>query len=132
VEGTWKTCAGTVSVKVFFNCFGTNQADRSLVVHLRTSLRLRFATRSLESSPSRGVDVTGRGLVNVVRFNETINGRPYLIEVLSVGRDRWRAQIVGAPGGRTALMPFYGATPDAAAHQLASWLTRAATLPPRA
>ena len=69
--------------------------------------------------------------MNVLHFNEMINGRPYVIEVSSVGRDRWRAQIARNPGGTTALMPFYGATPDAAADQLARWLTRAATLPPR-
>jgi hypothetical protein len=63
--------------------------------------------------------------VNVVRFSETINGRPYVIEAVPVDRDRWRAQILRAPGGRTALMPFYGTTADAAAHQLTMWLTRA-------
>jgi hypothetical protein len=66
--------------------------------------------------------------VNVFRFNETIHGRPYVIEVSAVGRDRWRAQIAQTPGGTTALMPFYGATPDAAAQHLAVWLTRAAGL----
>lgn len=64
--------------------------------------------------------------MNVVRFNEIINGRPYAIEVQPVGRDRWRAQITHTPGGTTALMPFYGATPDAAAQGLARWLARAA------
>ena len=29
------------------------------------------------------------------------------------------------PGVPTALMPFYGQTPDEAAHQLCAWLTRA-------
>ena len=62
--------------------------------------------------------------MDVVHFNETINGRSYVIEVVSVGRDRWRAQLT-RPAGTTALMPFYGATPDAAAQQLALWLTRA-------
>ena len=66
--------------------------------------------------------------MNIVRFNETIHGRPYVIEVSPVGHDRWRAQIAGTPGRTTALMPFYGATPDAAAQQLAVWLTRAARL----
>jgi len=61
-----------------------------------------------------------------IRFNETINGRSVVIEVLPVGRDRWRAQIVRAPGGTTALMPFYGTTPDAAAQGLTLWLSRAA------
>jgi hypothetical protein len=64
--------------------------------------------------------------VNIIRFHETINGRPYVIETLSVGQDRWRAQLARIPGGTTALMPFYGSTPDEAAQQLTAWLTRAA------
>lgn len=63
--------------------------------------------------------------MNVIRINETINGRPYVIEVLAVGRNQWRAQLARR-GATTALMPFYGATPDEAARQLAGWLTRAA------
>jgi len=64
-----------------------------------------------------------------VRFEDTINGRPVVIEVSSVGRDRWRAQIVRMPGGRTALMPFYGTTPAEAAENLSGWLTRASRKP---
>jgi hypothetical protein len=59
--------------------------------------------------------------VNVHRFEETIGGRAYSIEVTSVG-DRWRAQLQRIPGMPTAMMPFYGQTPDAAAHLLAQWL----------
>jgi hypothetical protein len=62
----------------------------------------------------------------VVRINQTVHGRPYLIEVLAISRDRWRAQIVRAPGGATALMPFYGSTPDEAARLLTGWLGRVA------
>ena len=61
--------------------------------------------------------------VNVHRFEETINGREYLIEVSSVGRNQWRAQIRRTPGGSGALMPFYGKTPTEAAAQLARWLS---------
>ena len=61
----------------------------------------------------------------VHRFEESIAGRAYLIEVAAVSKDRWRACIVRRPGVPTALMPFYGATPDEAAHQLSAWLTRA-------
>jgi hypothetical protein len=57
------------------------------------------------------------------RYEETINGRPYLIEVSHVGRNQWRAQIARTPGGSAALMPFYGATPDEAAGLLARWLS---------
>jgi hypothetical protein len=61
----------------------------------------------------------------VQRFEESIAGRPYLIEVARVSTDRWRAHIVRIPGVPTALMPFYGRTPDEAARQLSQWLTRA-------
>ena len=61
----------------------------------------------------------------VHRFEESIAGRPYLIEVANVSQDRWRAYIVRLPGVPAALMPFYGSTPAEAAHQLCEWLTRA-------
>ena len=61
----------------------------------------------------------------VHRFEEAIAGHPYLIEVASVAKDRWRACIVRAPGVPTALMPFYGPTPDEAVSLLRQWLTRA-------
>jgi hypothetical protein len=64
--------------------------------------------------------------VTQVKFKETINGRAYVIEVLRVGRDRYRAHIARTPGGTTALMPFYGTTPDEAAAHLTVWLQRAA------
>jgi len=59
--------------------------------------------------------------VTVHRFEETIAGRTYYIEVTPVS-NRWRAQILRIPGMPTALMPFYGKTPDEAAHQLSQWL----------
>jgi hypothetical protein len=59
--------------------------------------------------------------VNVHRFEETIGGRTYQIEVTPVS-NRWRAQIRRIPGMPTALMPFYGQTPDEAARQLSDWL----------
>jgi hypothetical protein len=61
----------------------------------------------------------------VHRFEECIAGHPYLIEVVAVSQDRWRAYIVRLPGVPAALMPFYGATPTEAASQLCDWLTRA-------
>jgi hypothetical protein len=64
------------------------------------------------------------------RFHEQINGRPYVIEVQPVGRDRWRAQIARRPGGTTALMPFYGPTPNEAARLLVSWLARVTAAKP--
>jgi hypothetical protein len=64
-------------------------------------------------------------ITDVHRFQELIAGHPYLIEVSAVEKGRWRAYIVRTPGVPTALMPFYGATPDDAASQLRQWLTRA-------
>ena len=68
------------------------------------------------------------------RFEQSIAGRPYLIEVAAVSQDRWRACIARIPGVPTALMPFYGRTPDEAARHLSDWLTcahqRAAPPPP--
>ena len=56
---------------------------------------------------------------NVVhRFEELIAGHPYQIEVAAVAQDRWRAYIVRLPGVPTALMPFYGTTPNEAAGRL--------------
>ncbi len=62
-------------------------------------------------------------------FEEVINGREYLIEVSSVGRGKWRAQIARIPGGSAALMPFYGTTPDEAALHLSRWLALATGQP---
>ena len=61
----------------------------------------------------------------VHRFEETIGGRTYQIEVVPIDPQRWRAYIVRVPGVPTALMPFYGPTPDQAAAGLFDWLTRA-------
>jgi hypothetical protein len=61
----------------------------------------------------------------VHRFEESIGGRLYQIEVAPVTTDRWRAYIVRIPGVPTALMPFYGRTPSEAAHLLSEWLTKA-------
>jgi len=65
------------------------------------------------------------GAMAVRRFEEVIGGRVYQIEAAKVRDDRWRAQIVRIPGMPTALMPFYGATPDEAAAHLREWLARA-------
>ena len=62
----------------------------------------------------------------VHHFHETIAGRPYDIEVISVS-DHWRAQLSRVPGIPTAMMPFYGSTPAEAARQLIAWLTLAHT-----
>lgn len=81
-------------------------------MRLRASFRLRRPTARLECCLP----------VTVQRFEETINGREYRIEVSAVDRNRWRAQIARAPGGSRAMMPFYGHTPDEAVQQLSRWL----------
>jgi len=99
----------------------------ALWIHLRWFFRLTSRPTQLEfivclflrNSPSAA------NVVTVQRFEELINGREYLIEVSEVGVGRWRAQIARLPGGCSALMPFYGATPADAAKQLAAWLSRA-------
>jgi len=58
----------------------------------------------------------------VHRYEEHIAGRKYLIEVRPVSNSQWRAQIARLPGMPTALMPFYGATPEQAAGELSRWL----------
>jgi hypothetical protein len=63
--------------------------------------------------------------VHVHRITETIDGRIVFIEVSRVTCDRWRAQLARTPGVPTAMMPFYGPTPDAAAQQLTNWLSLA-------
>jgi hypothetical protein len=91
----------------------------SLEAH-RTAARIRFAFNG--PSIQFGFDTRRRNNVNVHRLEENINGRDYLIEVSSVGVDKWRAQIARLPGGSAALMPFYGKTPDEAAGGLSRWL----------
>jgi hypothetical protein len=44
--------------------------------------------------------------------------------VTSVG-DRWRAQLRRGAGMATAMMPFYGSTPEEAATHMTNWLTLA-------
>jgi hypothetical protein len=56
------------------------------------------------------------------RFEQSIAGRTYVIEVSPISATRWRAQIARLPGMPTSLMPFYGATPEDAADALTNWL----------
>ena len=82
-------------------------------MRLRPSFRLRSESAALKCVLP----------VTVQRFDETINGREYRIEVSAVGSNKWRAQIARAGGGSRAMMPFYGRTPDEAVKQLSHWLT---------
>jgi hypothetical protein len=85
------------------------------------SLDLQRPKRKIDLVPPHAI--TYRTVI-VHRFEETIGGRTYLIEVMAVS-DRWRAQLLRSPGVPTAMMPFYGPTPDEAARQLTDWLTLA-------
>ena len=70
--------------------------------------------------------------MNVRHYEELISGRTFYIEVSPVSDTRWRAQIARRPGMPTALMPFYGPTPEDAAHELSKWLTLVTATPPTA
>ena len=59
------------------------------------------------------------------RFEETIGGQRYVVEVTPALGGRWRAGIVRAAGVPTALMPFYGTTPREAHDRLVAWLSHA-------
>ena len=59
------------------------------------------------------------------RFVQRINGREYRVEVTQVGVDRWRAHVINAHGGPTALMPFYATTAELAVARLTDWLSLA-------
>jgi hypothetical protein len=61
--------------------------------------------------------------VTVQRFDETINGRAYRIEVSAVDTHTFRAQLARPPGGSGAMMPFYGRTAVEAVEHLSHWLT---------
>ena len=65
-----------------------------------------------------------------IRFTEIINGRVFVIETLPIDSHRWRAQLVRTTGRTTALMPFYGSTPDEAMRLLSGWLARTAPAAP--
>lgn len=90
---------------------------------------LRFAcgdvTGVRHSARHRGAQnhARHRKNVNVHRYEENIAGRTYCIEVRPVAESRWRAQIARLPGMPTAMMPFYGPTPEEAARELSRWLT---------
>jgi hypothetical protein len=132
VEILWMNRAYPVdepTAKIFFATAPLGNAiPHTLWTRFRTSLRLFRRARSVEfpSLTHSSTHVSAAALTHDVhRFEESIGGRHYLIEVTAVAKDRWRAYIVRVPGVPTALMPFYGRTPREAAQQLSAWLTRA-------
>jgi glutathione S-transferase len=107
-----------------------------LCMRLRTALRLCAPGERVQFLLSHQTDFYFFHSVPAAihRVEENIGGRLYLIEASAVAADRWRACIVRVPGVPTALMPFYGRTPDEAVQHLSDWLTRAhqrAAEPPR-
>jgi hypothetical protein len=90
---------------------------------LRTSFGLFRRSQCVESLCSSSIH-TFKTVVRH-RFERTIAGRPFVIEVTWVAEKRWRAHIVRIPGVPTAMMPFYGETADEAATNLSMWLDRA-------
>jgi len=102
-------------------------ASRRVCTRFRTLLRL-IANASyvqFQLAPEHHSFFGDTVTADVHRYQESIAGHSYLIEVRSVEQDRWRAYIVRIPGVPTALMPFYGPTPAEAARLLCDWLTRA-------
>jgi hypothetical protein len=102
-----------------------NRCGRSVAVDLRTSFRLFRVARSVESLSFPQAKLPN--FITIVRhqLERTIAGRSFVIEVTWVAEKRWRAHIVRIPGVPTAMMPFYGETPDEAATSLSDWLDRA-------
>jgi hypothetical protein len=96
-----------------------------MCTQFRQALRLISDDDCVECVPRLATTVSHIVIAAVHRFEESIAGRDYLIEVSLVSKDRWRAYIVRVPAVPTALMPFYGRTPIEAARQLSDWLTRA-------
>ena len=109
---------------LFFNGLAVNRHGPAVVARLRTSFRLFRRSHCVESLCS---SFHFPNLKTVVRhrFERTIAGRPFVIEVTWVAEKRWRAHIVRLPGVPTAMMPFYGETADEAATNLSVWLDRA-------
>jgi hypothetical protein len=94
-------------------------------VSYRASLDRRRTMRTISIRPTQSCATVPDVSRLVHRFEESIGGRAYLIEVAAVESNRWRAYLVKMPGVPTALMPFYGPTPDEAACHLRDWLRRA-------
>src|SRR5215467_8738272 len=111
--------------KFFFVHDARETHERALCAWFREALRLIARARCIQFVRSDPLSKSRPVADAVHRFQESIAGRSYLIEVKAVSEDRWRAYIVRIPGVPTALMPFYGATPADAAKELSNWLTKA-------
>ncbi len=112
------------TAKIFFDARGRENRAATAVCRAFVD-PLRLIAAPARTIPLPNVTSIDTVTAAVHRFEESIAGRAYLIEVAAVSKDRWRAYIVRIPGVPTALMPFYGPTPAEAAHLLCDWLTRA-------
>jgi len=126
VDGRCISCAEP-DTTIFFRRSHSKTARIGVVRALSSgaSLDRRAALRTIHTTSHTTQKPPTHVTADVHRFEESIAGRVYLIEVASVSPGRWRAYIVKIPGVPTALMPFYGATPADAAELLCNWLTRA-------
>jgi hypothetical protein len=112
--------------RFFFRGAAPKNARRRMCVGFRAAFRLFAARVRIQFALLNKYNAPPTPLTsNVHRFEESIAGRLYQIEVKNVAPDRWRAYIVRIPSVPTALMPFYGRTPSEAASLLCEWLTRA-------
>jgi len=121
VHGSCKTCAEADSHDLFSTGIHVDRENEGCGERLRAGLRLTGRNGRVRSS---SVFTPTPIHVNVHHFEHDIGGRLYQIEVTSVG-NRWRAQLRRAAGMPTAMMPFYGVTPEEAAEHLTRWLTLA-------
>ena len=101
-------------------------AGLRVCTRFRPLFRLIASPFSVQFRPFPDISIRVDHVATAIhRYEESIGGRPYLIEVSAISLDRWRACIVRTPGVPTALMPFYGGTPEEAARNLTEWLARA-------
>lgn len=101
---------------------------------LRADLRLFRETSDVESSLRTNTlrpSPADTAHVDIHRYEEEIAGRTYHIEVHAVSREQWRAKLARRPGMPTAVMPFYGSTPELAARELTNWLSLVSASRPR-
>jgi hypothetical protein len=131
VEKLWMTGANAVENRRTKE-FSTPESARGRARtrrrrHLRADLRLYPAAGVVESSLARHTTdsihrpCTASPVTH--HYEEEIAGRTYHIEVSAISAERWRAKLARRPGMPTALMPFYGDTPEHAARQLTNWLS---------
>jgi hypothetical protein len=101
--------------------------DRAVIVPVHGGSRGASLDRNVAlnriDSPSGG-DTRRAMSGSAQQFEEVIGGRTVRIEVSPVTGTplRWRAELQRAAGGPSAMMPFYGQTPDEAVQSLSRWL----------